>query len=119
MLTIGLPIILMHIMNELPLHRKLGYDHMLEMREIESRLRKQGLFGVNLYFESVRAYDARHNADLTYRQRQDAAKARGEKWVSSNEVRLPDDLLRKALEEIRDGHNDPRTLARDVLAATA
>jgi hypothetical protein len=102
----------------MPLHRKLGYDHMMEMRAIERELRLDGLDGTDLYFEAIRLYAKRHENDPSYRQRQEAARSRGEKWVGSASLPHADDLLRKALEEIRDGHNDPRTLAREVLAVT-
>jgi len=87
------------------LHRKFGYDHMLEMREIEERLRANGVTGVALHFAAVAQYEKAHADDPTYRQRQQTT------------VQSQPDLLRRALEEIRDGHNDPRALARQVLGA--
>lgn len=99
-------------------HRKFGFDHVVEMREIESALRTTGLVGIALYFASVQEYSVRHANDPTYRQRQEMARARGERWVASASVPHASNLHRKALEEIRDGNNDPRSLARDVLLAT-
>lgn len=92
---------------------------MVEMREIEDGLRAAGFRGVDLYFASIRHYEHRHKFDLTFKQRQDVARERGESWVSTPSTETPKDLIRQALEQIRDGHNDPRTLARDVLAAIA
>lgn len=89
-------------------HKKLGYYHMLEMREIENDLREQGVTGVALHFEAVRLYEIAHKNDLTYRERQT-------KWLATQIASTKNDLFRKALEEIRDGHNDPRALARLVL----
>jgi hypothetical protein len=91
-----------------PAHLKFGYAHMVEMREIEDALRTSGLHGTELHFACVRQYEVRHKDDPTYRQRQQA-------WLATNSVQSFRDLLRQALEEIRDGHNDPRALARQVL----
>lgn len=96
-----------------PDHMKLGYDHMVEMHGIEDALRADGVTGVQLHFAAIRTYEALHKNDPSYRERQDAA--RGERWVGSASILSPADLMWKALEEIRDGHNDPRALARAVL----
>lgn len=98
-------------------HLKFGYAHMMEMREIEDVLRATGVCGVELYFASIRQYETRHRNDPTFRQRQEAARARGEKWVATPSTESPLDLIRQALEQIRDGHNDPRALAHEVLEA--
>lgn len=94
-----------------PAHLKFGYAHMIEMREIEATLRAGGLAGADLYFASIREYQKRHANDPTFRERQQA-------WLATSSTPAPPDLLRQALEQIRDGHNDPRSLAREVLAAT-
>lgn len=99
----------------LPLHRKLGYDHMLEMREIEAALRAKGLSGTALHFAAVEEHERRHADDPTFRQMQDAARARGAGWVAPMDAPNREDLFRRALERIRDGHNDPRRLAHTVL----
>lgn len=93
----------------LPAHRKFGYSHMMEMREIESELLASGLRGADLYFASVGRYEERHKDDPTYRERH-------HKWLATSATPDPPDLIRQALEQIRDGHNDPRALAREVLA---
>lgn len=98
-------------MADLPDHRKFGYAHMVEMCEIEATHRAKGLGGAELYFASVREYEQRHRSDPSYRDRV-------QKWLATSSTPAPDNLLRQALEQIRDGHNDPRSLARDVLAAT-
>lgn len=98
-------------MDDLPVHLKFGYARMMEMREIERGLRTSGLDGVELYFASIRQYEARHKDDPSYRESQ-------KKWLATSSTPAPTDLLRQALEQIRDGHNDPRAMAREVLEAT-
>lgn len=93
----------------LPLHRKFGYEHMLEMQRIEAALRANGVTGIELHFAAVRTYEALHRGDPSYRERQKA-------WLATSTAETKPDLFRVALEEIRDGHNDPRALARQVLA---
>lgn len=94
--------------DHLPDHLKFGYAHMMEMREIEKTLRSSGLDGAELYFASVKEYETRHKNDPSYRYRH-------EKWLATSSTPMPPDLLRQALEQIRDGHNDPRSLARETL----
>lgn len=93
-----------------PVHRKFGYAHMREMREIEDGLRSSGIVGAELYFASVKQYETRHRNDPTYRERH-------QQWLATSATASPTDLLRQALEQIRDGHNDPRTVAREALIA--
>lgn len=81
---------------------------MIEMREIEDRLQAQGLEGVALHFAAIGAYETAHRNDPTYRQRQ-------AKWLATQTANTHQDLLRVALEQIRDGHNNPRALAAAVL----
>lgn len=96
-------------MDDVPTHLKFGFQHMMEMREIEGDLRASGLSGVELYFASIRQYEVNHKDDPTYRERQEG-------WLATASTPAPTDLLRQALEQIRDGHNDPRSLAREVLS---
>lgn len=97
---------------DLPDRHKFGYAHMVETREIERELRATGLVGADLYFATSREYEARHKGDPSYRERV-------QKWLATSSTPMPVDLIRQALEQIRDGHNDPRTLAREVLEAAA
>lgn len=97
---------------DLPAHRKFGYEHMMEMLEIEKGLRSSGLDGTELYFASVGLYETRHKNDPTYRERH-------QQWLATSSTPSPSDLLRQALEQIRDGYNDPRALAREVLSAVS
>lgn len=97
-------------MDDIPPHRKFGYAHMIEMREIEDNLRSSGFSGADLYFASVRQYETRHKSDPSYREM-------SQKWLATQSTPKPTDLIRQALEQIRDGHNDPRALARAVLEA--
>ena len=101
-------------MDDLPDHLKFGYAHMMEMREIESGLLAfdASLKGADLHFACVHEYQTRHRGDPTYRERV-------QKWLATSSTPKPVDLIRQALEQIRDGHNDPRALARDVLAAVS
>lgn len=95
---------------EPPIHRKFGWEHAQEMREIEAQLRAEGVTDyATLHFAAVDRYVDRHKNDPTFRQRQET--------VSAGRPVKPTDLerFRLALEAIRDGHNDPRSLARDVL----
>jgi len=62
------------------LKRKFGYDHMVEMRAIEAQL--SHLPEIERYFAAIKEYQRRHANDPTYRERIEAARARGEKWVS-------------------------------------
>lgn len=100
----------------LPLNRKLGYDHMLEMRVIENELRASGITErIFLHFEAVRRYEEKHRNDPSYRERNEA-------WKLAYTIDAgPSDfeILKRALEEIRDGHNDPRLLAKQTLDAVA
>lgn len=97
-------------MDDLSDHLKFGYAHMMEMREIERGLRAAGLGGTDLYFASIGEYEARHKNDPSYRETH-------QKWLATSSTPKPVDLIRQALEQIRDGHNDPRALAREVLDA--
>lgn len=92
-----------------PIHLKFGYDHMVEMASIRAELMAQGQQGMALHFNAIRAYEARHVGDPTYAEKC-AARRR-------LDMHNPDrfDPLRVALELIRDGHNDPRGLARETL----
>lgn len=95
----------------MPLHRKFGYDHMVEMAAIRAELAGYGMTSTELHFAAVQTYEDRHSNDPSYRERCDARLA------------LPTsarpDPFREALERIRDGHNDPRGLAREILELVA
>ncbi len=110
---------------------KFGAQHTREMREItEAICAERGLdplvFNAEVFFEASRQYRERHKNDPTYRQRQEAAKARGEKWVapaaSPADKRLNRAELAYLIERLA-GVNDPLGAAalaklRDMLAAT-
>jgi hypothetical protein len=98
--------------DDFPIERKLGYDHAVEMAAIEKRLRAEGVTGVALHFEAVRRYEVAHRNDPTFKDRQ-------KKWLATCAANTRPDLFRLALVEIRDGHNDPRGLARRVLEEAA
>lgn len=98
-------------MTEPPTHLKFGYQYMLEMSKIDAAMRAKGLTGAELHFACVRQYEDNHKDDPSYRERH-------ARWLATASTPRPTDLLRQALEQIRDGHNDPRSLARAVLDAT-
>ncbi len=99
-----------------PVHLKFGYDQMIEMRQLEDALRAQGLTGVALHFGVVRRYEEAHKNDLSFRERQRIARENGESWAGGGRTLPSDnDILHAALVAIRDGHNDPRQLAAEVL----
>jgi len=99
-----------------PIEQKFGYEHMLEMQQIEANLRNEGFDGVALHFESIRCYDRRHKNDIPFRVLQQIAKEDGKAWAGGGSPKPSDtDILRDALIAIRDGHNDPRALAAEVL----
>lgn len=85
--------------DDFPVERKFGHARAVEMAEIEDELRARGASGPSLHFEAVRTYEVRHAGDPTFRERQAA-------WLARQAPGAPDPF-RKALEAIRDGHNDP------------
>mgnify|MGYP003648848689 CR=1 FL=1 len=70
--------------DDMPDHQKFGYDHMIETDAIRARLISEGHDpnGIGLSFAVSRAYSEAHKDDLTFSQRQDLARWKGEKWVS-------------------------------------
>lgn len=104
--------------DDVDIRQKFGYSHHMEMQEIRDKLRAEGETDqAMIHFKAVAEYERRHKNDPTFAQKQAAARARGEKWVTPLESDQPTllDQFRAALEAIRDGHNDPRELARTVL----
>jgi DNA invertase Pin-like site-specific DNA recombinase len=104
--------------DEVDIKHKFGYSHHVEMQEIRAKLRAEGETDqATIHFKAVAEYERRHKNDPTFAQKQASARARGEKWVPPLESDQPSllDQYRAALEAIRDGHNDPRELARTVL----
>lgn len=104
--------------DEVDIKLKFGYSHHVEMQEIRAKLRAEGVTDqAALHFKAVAEYERRHKNDPTFAQKQAAARARGEKWVPPLQSAQPSllDQFKAALEAIRDGHNDPRELARTVL----
>lgn len=91
-----------------PDHLKFGYDHMVEMAQIRAELAAQGVTGTKLHFAAISQYEKRHTNDPTYAERCAVRRNAGPIPVAGSLV--------EALRLIRDGHNDPRALAREVLA---
>ena len=78
--------------------------------ECEAQAAAEGLAGLDLFFRGQQLFQERLEKRPTYRERQAA-------WKSKQMARVrPVDPLRAALEAIRDGHNDPRALAKEVLS---
>lgn len=95
---------------------KFGYAHNREMDEIRASLADRDLDPVELHFEAIKIYEARHKNDETYKQRQERLR-RG--W-REKQAEMPRDSLNA--EEIAyligrlDGVNDPvGQSAREVL----
>jgi hypothetical protein len=99
-----------------PIHRKLGYEHAVERQRIRAHLIRRGHDPHALAFEFrvTRIQDRIAKYKPTFRQRQDAARERGEKWVATHPVTRPtfdrDELL--FLIEHFEGANHP--LAQSV-----
>ena len=96
----------------LPDHKKFGYDYMIEMHEIEEQLLAEGVQpGVGLHFKAITRYQENHKNDPSFAER---CVEMDKRW-RANAKPSQFDIFKIALEEIRDGHNDPRSLAREVL----
>lgn len=74
----------------------------------EAQAQAEGLAGVELFFRGQQLFMKSLNRFPSYRERQ---KLRG----APVRVTASADELRRALEQIRDGHNNPRELAAQVL----
>lgn len=104
--------------DDVDIRLKFGYSHHVEMEEIKAALRADGETDqAMIHFKAVAEYERRHKNDPTFAQNQAVARARGEKLVPPLQSDQPSllDQFKAALEAIRDGHNDPRQLARTVL----
>jgi hypothetical protein len=104
--------------DNIPDHRKFGYAFNREIEEIEREIAAElGVdpekFDPRVFFGARRRYEDRHRNDPSLRRR--LGKSLGA-IPAKRALSGRDDLYRAALEAIRDGHNDPRTLARDTLA---
>ncbi|WP_347837741.1 hypothetical protein [uncultured Planktomarina sp.] len=87
--------------DELPDHKKFGYAHAVEMDAIRAELISEGHKpGPFLQFAAIKVYQERHKNDPTYRERQEAARAKGEKWVSPAPRPAPPSFNRDELELI-------------------
>lgn len=78
--------------------------------ECENQAVDEGLSGLPLFFRSQELFTARLDATPSYKQRQ-------QKWADDQARKNPPvkSRMQEALEAIRDGHNDPRALASQVL----
>ena len=96
----------------LPAHRKFGYQHAVEMREITEALQDSGLSDTEINFRAIEIYQERHKDDPTFRERQ-------VKWLKRRPAPEPGPLsiLMEAMKQIANGHNDPGRLARETLEA--
>ena len=66
----------------------------------------EGLTGIELIFRSIELFNEALNERPTYRERQSA-------WMASQGSKV--DPFKEALRLIAGGHNDPRSLAMEVL----
>lgn len=81
-------------------------------QQCEARAASEGLAGLELFFRAQQLFQDRLAARPSYRERQADWRERQKQAGKSC------DPLRRALEAIRDGHNDPRGLARETMEAT-
>jgi hypothetical protein len=104
-----------------PVHRKLGYDYANERARIRAHLIRRGHDPKALAFEFriTRIQERIHKYKPTLRQRQEAARARGEKWVTSGKPPLPGLTTEEwqYLAEHFEGANHP--LAQSIQAKAA
>lgn len=56
--------------DEVPIHRKFGYDHMVETAEMREALIAKGVSGTALIFEVSKEYLRRHRDDPSFRMMQ-------------------------------------------------
>lgn len=90
--------------DSIPIERKFGYGHMVEMAAIRAALASLHWTETELHFAAIRVYEERHAGEPTYRER----------CAARRQITAPSPM-REALMLIRDGHNDPRALAREIL----
>ena len=76
-------------------------------RACERQAQREGLDGVKAYFRAQNLWEKALDEKPTMRDRQKAAKV--------NTFEAAPDKFKQALKKIAEGHNDPRTLAREVL----
>lgn len=67
--------------------KKFGYAYAMEIQRIEHNLRlERGIadtgFNSEIHFDAIKVYQENHKNDPSYRERQEAARNRGEKWVT-------------------------------------
>ncbi|RUW56835.1 hypothetical protein [Mesorhizobium sp. M8A.F.Ca.ET.021.01.1.1] len=96
--------------DDIPVERKFGYAHTMERHLIEAELEAAGVPMPDRMFQASAIQMERHKNDPSFRERQEAARA-----LAPTAAPSLLDRYREALEAIRDGHNDPRDLARKVL----
>lgn len=74
----------------------------------EKQAMSEGLSGLELFFRGQDLFTKQLVAAPSYRERQ-------KKWADAQVSKSKPSPLLDALQEIADGHNDPRKLATDVL----
>lgn len=109
------------VQDQTPLHRKLGYEHAVERARIREHLIRRGWSPSDLAFEFriTRIQERIAKYKPTFRQRQEAARARGEKWVTSDKPPLPGLTVEewKFLADHFEGANHP--LAQSIQSKAA
>jgi len=98
--------------DDLPDHMKFGYAVNVEKSAIRDRLIVAGADPKDrrLIFDVEREYQEAHKDDLTFRQRQDLARWRGEKWVTPHPAPPAPKFTNEEIEMIKArfaGSNDP------------
>lgn len=93
-----------------------SHEGMARIRNhLHARAVAEGQEGIKLHFRAENLFTQALNAKPSFRERQEA-------WLARQEEARPmieeaSDPLRDALEAIAAGHNDPRSLAIEVLAS--
>lgn len=78
--------------------------------QCEAQAESEGLAGLRLFMRGQELFNEALAAKPTYRERQRSWRAKIQPEHAAS------DPLREALQAIADGHNDPRTLAKQVLS---
>lgn len=81
--------------DDVPVHLKFGYKTMLEKEAIRERLISEGYDPKDprLIFAVSKAYHEAHKDDLTFSQKQDLARWKGERWVAPHSSNVTSRLV--------------------------
>lgn len=102
-------------------NKPFGYAAVMEMQQIEDKLKAEGVDERRLTFAVARAYEEAHRHDLSFRQRQDLARWLGLPWAGGSGARRGGWLTVEELDYLAErlkGVNDPigQAIREKVLA---